>query len=198
MLGASFFFILMKIPKVTFKNIVFGLIIVLLIIPASRQFIQIQLHKGLALFSPSIQTQSNREQINNYNWNLVDLNGSVYNFRQAENKIVLVSFWATWCPPCIAELPSMQKLYETYSDKIEFVFVSNEKNETIKAFMTKNGYNFKVYTPLEAPIINQFKVSSIPHTFLIDQKGTIVIDKNGAANWNSDTVKATIDKLLLL
>lgn len=188
----------MKTPKITFKNIVFGLIIVLLIIPASRQFIQIQLHKGLALFSPSIQAQSNQEQIDNYNWNLVDLNDSVYNFRQAENKIVLVSFWATWCPPCIAELPSMQKLYETYSDKIEFVFVSNEKNETIKAFMTKNGYNFKVYTPLEAPIINQFKVSSIPHTFLIDQKGTIVIDKNGAANWNSDTVKATIDKLLLL
>ena len=107
----------MKTPKVTFKNIVFGLIIVLLIIPASRQFIQVQLHKGLALFSPSIQAQSNQEQIDNYNWNLVDLNDSVYNFRQAENKIVLVSFWATWCPPCIAELPSMQKLYETYRGK---------------------------------------------------------------------------------
>ena len=187
----------MQTPKITLKNIVFGLIIVLLIIPASRQFIQIQLHKGLALFSPSIETQSNREQITNYNWNLVDLNGSVYNFRQAENKIVLVSFWATWCPPCIAELPSMQKLYEAYSDRIEFVFVSNEKSETIKAFMDKNGYNFKVYTPLEAPIINQFNVSSIPHTFLIDQKGAIVIDKNGAANWNSDAVKEAIDKLLL-
>ena len=104
----------MQTPKITLKNIVFGLIIVLLIIPTTRQFIQIQLHKGLALFSPSIQAQSNQEQIDNYNWNLVDLNDSVYNFRQAENKIVLVSFWATWCPPCIAELPSMQKLYETY------------------------------------------------------------------------------------
>jgi len=186
----------MQKPKITFKNIVFGLIIVLLIIPASRQFIQIQLHKGLALFSPSIETDSKRERITNYNWNLVDLNGGVYNFRQAENKIVLVSFWATWCPPCIAELPSMHKLYEAYSDKIEFVFVSNEEKETIKAFMDKNGYNFKVYTPLESPIINQFKVSSIPHTFLIDQKGAIVIDKNGAANWNSDAVKEAINNLL--
>jgi hypothetical protein len=90
----------------------------------------------------------------------------------------------------------MQQLYETYKDKIEFVFVSNEKPETIKVFMNKNEYTFKVYNPIDASSIELFNVNSIPRTFLINQKGEVVIDKNGAANWNSDAVKTVINKLL--
>jgi thiol-disulfide isomerase/thioredoxin len=186
----------MKKPLFSLKNLVYLAIVLILVIPSSRQFVQIQIHKGLALFAPNVENETDRVQINNYNWNLIDLDNKVYNFRQAENKIVLISFWATWCPPCIAELPSMQKLYEAYKDKIEFVFVSNEKPETIKAFMKKNNYSFKVYSPLDAPNIELFNVNSIPRTFLINQKGEVVIDKNGAANWNSDSVKSIINKLV--
>lgn len=187
---------MIKKTQSSIKNIAFIAIALILIIPTTRQFVQIQVHKVLAIFAPSIESETDRAQIKNYNWNLVDLDNKVYNFRQAENKIVLISFWATWCPPCIAELPSMQQLYETYKDKIEFVFVSNEKPKTIKVFMNKNEYTFKVYNPIDAPSIELFNVNSIPRTFLINQKGEVVIDKNGAANWNSDAVKTVINKLL--
>ncbi|WGD34097.1 TlpA disulfide reductase family protein [Olleya sp. YS] len=187
----------MKKPKLTFKYILFAVMLLLLIIPQTRQIIQIQLHKGLALFSPSVESESNRKIITNYNWNLIDINGNKYNFRQAENKVVLVSFWATWCPPCIAELPSLQKLYEDYKDKIEFVFISNEKPEKLYQFSVHNGYTFTIYNPSEASPNKLFDVNSIPRNFLIDKTGQVVIDKSGAANWNSETVRNTIDKLLL-
>lgn len=188
----------MKSPKITLKNILFAIFLLLVIIPTTRQYIQVQLQKGLALFSPSIENIEDRAIITNYNWQLKHVNGTDYNFRQAENKVVLISFWATWCPPCIAELPSMQKLYDDYKGKIEFVFVSNEKQEVITAFLQKNNYTFDVYSPMEAPTNALFNVNSIPRTFLIDQKGSVMIDKNGAANWNSDTVRETIDQLLQL
>ena len=89
----------------------------------------------------------------------------------------------------------MKVLYADYKDKIEFIFVSNEDAETINAFLDKNNYSFDVYNPLTS-YLDAFNVKGIPRTFLIDTEGNIVIDKTGAANWNSDTVRNTIDRLL--
>ena len=187
----------MNITKKQRNNIIFLVIIALILIPQTRQPIQIVLHKGLALFSPSIEDESELKTITNYNWRLKDINGNAYNFNQSEGKVVLVNFWATWCPPCIAEMPSMQELYNDYSDKVDFVFVSDEKQDVLKSFLSKKNYSFNVYMPSEAPKIKLFEVRSIPRTFLLNKRGNIIIDKSGAANWNSDTVRDKIDALLL-
>jgi len=186
----------MNIKKIKASNIIFFAAILLLIIPQTRQPIQIFIHKGLALFSPSIENENSRKTLTNYNWQLIDVNGKSYDFKQAENKIVLVNLWATWCPPCIAEMPSLQKLYDDYNQKIEFLFVTNEKSEAVKQFLDKNNYNFNVLMPKsEYPKV--FNMKSIPRTYLIDQNGNIIIDKSGAANWNSEKVRKQIDKLLI-
>ncbi|WP_298497313.1 TlpA disulfide reductase family protein [uncultured Algibacter sp.] len=185
----------MKISKSKIKNIIFFIMIGVLLFPKTRQPIQVLLHKTLAVFSPSINDASNQIKIDDYNWRLKDENGTVFNFEQLKDKVVLVNFWATWCPPCIAEMPSMQSLYNDYKGKIEFVFVSNEDNLKIDKFKSENDYTFKVYSPI-TKYPEGFNVSSIPRTFLIDKTGNIVIDKTGAANWNSKTVRTTIDKLL--
>jgi len=185
----------MKISKSRRNNLIFLVIIALLIIPQTRMPIQILMHKGLALFGTSVIDEDERQTIAYENWNLTNLDGDRLNFKNTEGEVVLVNFWATWCPPCVAEMPSLQALYSGYNEEVQFLFVSNESHETIKKFMQKKGYDFEVYMP-QAAYPEAFDVSSIPRTFLIDKHGRIVIDKKGAANWNSDKIRDQIDKLL--
>lgn len=185
----------MKFNKSQKKNAIFFVLIALMIIPQTRKPIQTFLQKGLAMISPSIVDKDDRVQLDTYYWQLMDINGNTKNFSVSENKVVLINFWATWCPPCIAEMPSLQELYADYYDEVDFYFVSNEKNDVIKEFLKHNGYSFTVHIPT-TKYPKTFNVSGIPRTFLIDKQGNIVIDKTGAANWNSDKVRNQIDQLL--
>ncbi len=183
----------MKYKASTLKNSIFFIIILLLIIPQTRLPIQVFLNKGLALLSPGLE--KNKRDLTNYNWQLKRNDNRPYNLSETKGKVVLINFWATWCPPCIAEMPSLHDLYDDYKDKIEFVLVSSEEKTTIASFLDKKGYHFNFYTPTEIPP-ETFKVSSIPRTFLISKTGKIIIDETGAANWNSKKVRETIDQLL--
>lgn len=185
----------MKITKKQRNNFIFIIIIAVLIIPQTRQPIQILLHKGLALFSPSVVDKDERIQLTNYDWKLVDEEGHSFDFNDTKGKVVLVNFWATWCPPCIAEMPSLERLYTTYKDDVIFLMVSNEEQDVISKFKEKNDYDFLVYsTVTKNPEI--FDTASIPRTYVIDKDGTIVIDKSGAADWNSAKVKKLLNSLL--
>ena len=121
----------MNITKSRRNNILFIIVIALLIISQTRQAIQVLLHKGIALISPTAINQNQQIVLEHYDWKLIDENGVVFNFEEKKGKVVLVNFWVTWCPPCIAGMPSMQELYNDYNDKIEFVFVSNESSKII-------------------------------------------------------------------
>ena len=192
------FFVFMKYmrfkkPKLT--DILLLAIVAVLIIPQTRKPIQVFINKGFALINPSTISQEKREGLVSYDLKLKDNRGNILNFEDTKGKVILVNFWATWCPPCIAEMPSLQELYNDYQDKIKFVFVSDESFKNITPFLEKNGYTFKVYRP--ASNYNDiFNVSSIPRTFLIDKTGKIVIDKTGAANWSGESVRNVIDELI--
>jgi len=147
------------------------------------------------MMSPSLENDV--KQIKDYNWLLKDLKGNTFNFNSSKNKVTLVNIWATWCPPCIAEMPSLQELSNDYKDKIDILIVSNEDKEIVSKFIKSNNYDFPVYLSYgNTP--ESFNVRSIPRTFLLDKEGNIIIDETGAANWNSDKVRSTIDKLLKL
>lgn len=184
----------MKITKKKRNNIIFLILIALFLIPQTRKPIQVFLQKGLALFSPSVIDKSKQDTVTVYDWKLMDKDGSILNFEDTKGKVVLVNFWATWCPPCIAEMPSLQKLHNDYKDKIVFVLISDESPERVNSFLQKNNYDFNVYRQVSNS--DFFNVTGIPRTYLIDKKGRVVIDKTGAANWNSDSVRQTIDGLL--
>ncbi|WP_235989381.1 TlpA family protein disulfide reductase [Psychroserpens algicola] len=187
-----------KSKKAKIYNLIFIAVIVVLIVPQTRQPIQVLLNKGLALIiKPSIIDTSERIQLKNYNWQLQTVDGTDFNFSAAEGKVVVLNFWATWCPPCIAEMPSLEKLYQDYksNEDVIFLFVSNEDSDKLHKFMMDKDYSFPVYQPL-TQYPSEFEVSSIPRTFIIDKNGAIVIDKSGAADWHSDKVTKTIDDLL--
>jgi len=185
----------MKLSKSQKSNLIFLIVIAVLIIPQTRKPIQVFLNKGLALFSPSIESSEKQTTLKSYDWKLKDDQGRVFNFETTKGKVVFINYWATWCPPCIAEMPSMQALYNDYQDKVEFLFVTTDWYSEINPFLEKHNYSFKVYRPAEGYPEN-FNITTIPRTFLIDKKGNIIIDESGAANWNSAKVRATIDGLL--
>ncbi|WP_010418274.1 TlpA disulfide reductase family protein [Anaerophaga thermohalophila] len=117
---------------------------------------------------------------------------SLENFK---GKPLFVNFWATWCPPCVAEMPSIQRLYDEYKDKVAFILISNENAAVINRFIEKNEYSMPVYSLLSnVPAV--FETSTIPSTYLVSPSGRLLISKTGAAKWDSPKIKKILNQLL--
>ncbi|MGO2294674.1 TlpA family protein disulfide reductase [Psychroflexus halocasei] len=176
--------------KKHWSNILFGLFVILLIIPQTRTPIQVFINKIIS-FSPSEISEDDRESLKTYNWVLMNERGEDINFNQSKDKVVIINYWATWCAPCIAEMPSLQELYTEFKDDVDFYFVTNDDPQKVNTFMSKNDYDMPSYRQRsQAPQILQS--SSLPTTYMISKKGEIIMKKIGSANWSSDKVKNTI------
>ncbi len=184
----------MKLFKNQWSNIILIVFILAMIIPQTRKPIQIFVNKLIA-FAPSVNDAEDREKIADYNWVLEDVRGKRTEFSQYKGEVIIVNFWATWCPPCIAEMPSFQALYEDYKGEVTFLFVSNEQHETVTNFLKRKRYTlptFKMLTKAPDPMEGR----TLPTTYVLDKKGNIVVDKVGSANWDSESFRKTLDKLL--
>ena len=121
-----------------------------------------------------------------YNWSVKDLSGKTVNAGDWKNKVLVLNMWATWCGPCIAEMPSLESLYEkTKNDGIVFALVSDEDQETVNQFIQKRKFSLPVYTVENLPQI--YRGDAIPRTLIIAANGKIVFDHLGAAKWDSET-----------
>jgi len=185
----------MNFIKKQWSNILFGVFIVLMIVPQTRMPIQVFIQRFIS-FSPSEIDKENRTLLKDYDWSLVNLNSEKVNLSQSEGKVVLINFWATWCAPCVAEMPELQDLYREYGDKVDFYFVTNEQPETVNFFLEKKGFDLPVFLQLgRSPKV--LESSSLPTTYLLSKSGEIVMRKTGAASWNSSKVHEVLDKLLV-
>lgn len=176
-------------------DILFIAFIGLMFIPSVRMpvmsFVQ-RLFAG----SPSEIAIEKQKTVSSFDWVLLDLNSKQTNFSSAHGKITIVNLWATWCPPCVAEMPSLQKLYDKYGDQLAFYFVSNEKPETISRFLKAKNYNFPAYIPA-SNYPKEFESNSLPTTYVLDQKGKIIMEEVGAHDWFSSSFQKKIDELLM-
>lgn len=108
---------------------------------------------------------------------------------------IVLNFWATWCPPCRAELPDFQAAYETYGDRVTFVMLNvSESIETVQAFFAENGYTFPLYADLDDDASNAYGVTGIPTTIMYDAAGNILDSHIGMIDGN--TLTEGINKLL--
>ncbi len=116
-------------------------------------------------------------------------------FQPDPNKITVVNFWATYCRPCLAEFPAIQKLYNSEKDNIDLYVISLDRHpELVEEFIQKNDYTFPIYYnqspyPLPAPL----NEGGIPKT-VIFHKGKARYLHNGIANWNSRKLKRWIEE----
>ena len=100
--------------------------------------------------------------------------GTTFDLSKVE-KPVLVNFWATWCPPCRAEMPGLQNLYDEYKDKIDFVMINvGETNDDISAFLNENNtYTFPIGYDPNTRYAETFKITGIPTTFIVGKDKVI-------------------------
>lgn len=121
--------------------------------------------------------------------------GRVINLQDQKGKVVFINFWATWCPPCLAELPTINALYEKEKSNPNVVFVTvdidNELPKSTK-FLKLKDYRFPVYAATGA---KQLYNEGIPTTLVIDKKGDIVFSHFNRANYNSDQFEKFLDDL---
>jgi len=146
------------------------------------------------LFSLEIDKE---DQINlkDYNWQLQGLDEQQVNLESFKGKVIVVNFWATWCPPCIAEMPSFEQLYQDYGEKVVFLFVANDEPERVKIFLEKKDLRIPVFFQTSrAP--DEMSSNSLPTTYIINTKGYIVASKVGAADWNSQKVRSLLNDQL--
>jgi peroxiredoxin len=129
---------------------------------------------------------------------LKDTSGRTVSFSSVKGKVVLLNFWATWCPPCKAEMPSMNRLYNSMKVRgLEIIAVSSDSSLSgIKDFLAKSRVDFLVLHDEKKAVSLQYKVFSMPTTFLIDRNGSIVEKFYGEYDWTAPEVRSRIEKLL--
>ena len=127
-----------------------------------------------------------------------DLENNIFTIQDFKGKNLFINYWATWCNPCLAEMPYMAELYENYKDEedIIFLYLSREKLETIKNYKQKDESLqqlpiYKIITDDEF-----FATSGIPTTFIINSGGEVIVKDLGSAFWNDESVFKFIDNLI--
>lgn len=131
---------------------------------------------------------------------LLDLQGKQHKLSGLKGKVVMVNFWATYCTPCIKEMPSMQRLSDKFKGKpfqILAIDMAEERGE-IEAFMKrfKIAVSFPILLDTEGEVVEAWMVSAVPTTFIIDPQGTIRYALYGAIEWDNAEVVRTINGLL--
>lgn len=139
------------------------------------------------LMTPDIEMDPGEIKAARYNMPMISLDGQSYSLADFKDKTIFLNFWATWCPPCIAEMPNIQALYEdVVSDSIAFVMVSlDEDPEKARAYMARKEYTMPVYF-LTGPKPGVFNSTVVPTTYVISPEGQIVSERRGMANYNTD------------
>ncbi|HVT14480.1 MAG TPA: TlpA disulfide reductase family protein [Fimbriimonadaceae bacterium] len=111
----------------------------------------------------------------NADFTLTDIDGKTWTRSALKGKVVLVNFWATWCPPCRKEMPDLQTLYNQYKDKgLVILAVSDESASTVKAFIAKNKYSYPILLDPGRKVNTLYGIEGIPNSYIYDRSGKLV------------------------
>lgn len=129
---------------------------------------------------------------------LPDLEGNPFRFADHRGKVLLVNFWATWCPPCRKEMPSMQRLQNQWADKPFMVIAVDvgEDAETVWAYAAAHDLEFTMLRDKSSKTSLQWGVRGLPTTFLVDAEGRIVFRALGGREWDDPALMTEMEKLL--
>jgi peroxiredoxin len=131
---------------------------------------------------------------------LKDLRREEVSLKEFRGKVVLLNFWATWCPPCRKEVPSMVELYGKYKDRgLEIIGVNLDKlgKSEVKKFSLEHKMNFPILLDPAGDIAALYRVVALPTTIFLDRNGRIKGNRiSGALDWSAETNRSLIESLL--
>lgn len=130
---------------------------------------------------------------------LTDMQGQQVSLSQFRGKVVILNFWATWCPPCREEMPSMEKLYQRHQDQgLVMLAVNIEENgqSVVSQFLQKTPYSFPILLDSKNAAQHAYGVFRFPESFIIDRNGVIVEKIIGGRDWLSGSTFKRINFLL--
>ncbi len=129
-------------------------------------------------------------------FSLSDLNGETVKLSDYQGQVVMVNFWASWCPPCTAELPTIQAFYDAHkADGFVVLAVNAHENPAdVRGFINSKGFTFPVLLDSNAGVMNKYGIRALPMSFIIDKNGNIQYIHRGGID--TETLKAKVEPLL--
>ena len=178
------------------SNGIFILILALILFVPSAKALVIQGLMQIGLFNPDVQYEKTLAAPA-LDLKFKDQNGKTIALNELKGKVVFLNFWATWCPPCLAEMPSINKLYQQYKNNGDVVFIlldADSNFEKANGYMKAKKYDMPVYQ-MASNVPEQIFAGSLPTTVVFDTKGRLSFKHEGAANYHSKKFVAFIEKL---
>ena len=178
------------------SNGVFLLILALILFVPSAKALVIQGLMQVGLFNPDVPSKET-SATSALNLKFKDQSGKTVTLDELKGKVVFLNFWATWCPPCLAEMPSINKLYEQHknSEDVVFILLDADSNfEKANGYMKSRKYTMPVYQ-MASSVPEQIFAGSLPTTVVFDKQGRLSFKHEGVANYNSKKFVAFIEKL---
>jgi peroxiredoxin len=155
--------------------------------------------RGETHFIKSLSLIRIDEKIKAQNFTLKDLNGNVVHLENYRGKVIFLNFWTTWCPACLVEMPSMEKLYREFKNR-DFIILAvdmQEELEQVIKFKKKFKLSFPILLDTDGVVATYYGVTAIPVTYLIDREGYHYAAAIGARDWASEDALELIKHLLL-
>jgi peroxiredoxin len=143
---------------------------------------------------------SPRKEAKAVDFAFLDLEGRTVRLNDFKDRVIFLHFWATWCAPCRGELPSIQKLYDTFKDREDFVLlaVSGDPKglDVIEPFVQRMKLTIPVFWDSKGQGHGLYGVRSIPITYLIDRSGRVIGGAMGPRKWDGEVAQQLFDLLL--
>lgn len=184
----------------TKANLINGIIIValavLVFVPSAKALLMRSL-MSVGLFRVDVSAAAPVPKQSTIDIAFRDASGKNISLKQLKGKVVLLNFWATWCPPCRAEMPSLNSLHQKLKADTNIVFIAVDADSKLKEaaqFMTKYDYHLPLYEVM-SDVPESVYGGNLPTTLIFDKEGAIVFRHEGMANYDTEKVKGFLQKL---
>jgi thiol-disulfide isomerase/thioredoxin len=188
----------LKMIKKNLSTIVFLIFItILLFSPDAKSFLIKQL-MFTGLFNAEISSVNSSDNTLRNHFDFKDYEGNVQNTSDLKGKVVFINFWASWCPPCVAEFPSIEKFHSEFknNDKIVFLMINMDDNiATGQQFLDKKNYSLPIFQAVSI-VPKEIYSGSLPTTIVLDKFGIMRLRHEGFANYGGKKFNLQIKQLL--